>query len=382
MEELLHYVSELTAENFVDVPLAHGVDRDALVAGDDDPLFVTLPIGEIGAISANGKEFPREAMLQLVQTVNENRPGGIVGHMKPEERASRFDLPSLMWVGAMEHGGLIYGKAYIPKYASAVREYVKKSKARRAKIATSIYGTAVMDGRRVKRLNLESIDLADPARAAVGAAIAHPILTSEMVKDSEEEIVEDEKLIAELKGQRDELKAKVQALEGDLKAENIAEMRRSAGLISELRSIVGEDVNLVSLISEMKAERDSLQKIVGEGSVLARVQEMQTQIAELAAAQLEADIIAEMDEAKVPDALRDYARVKLGVVADKATAKAQIAELVGSESYQALAKAIVVSEQGGSVMVGARLNGGHGTAKVDVSPEAMAKSRAEFSVPI
>jgi hypothetical protein len=179
-------VSELRGK-YPDVPTAVGVDATELVDGDDNPMFLTLPIGQANITSRNGWFYDGAAAEAIRDAVNRERPGGIKGHMRDDERPYRFDIPSLIWVGAMiDETGVVWGKAYIPKTAADVREYARIAKATRSKVGTSIYGTAeVVDDNRIVNLRIEQIDLAHPARVGVMTAAAEPQLTSEMKKESE-----------------------------------------------------------------------------------------------------------------------------------------------------------------------------------------------------
>jgi hypothetical protein len=168
--------------NFPDVEIADGVNADGIRQRDPDPLYVTLPIAELGAISKNGLLYDEFLVSLIGEQINTKRPGGIFGHLKEEERNSSFPLPAGLWVGARRVGDTLWGKAYVPP--GAAKNHVQDLKDVGGEIATSIYGRGryekVRDG--VKRLisfNLESLDFAPPGRAALGLA-AVPHITAEM----------------------------------------------------------------------------------------------------------------------------------------------------------------------------------------------------------
>src|SRR5688572_1028967 len=69
-----------------------------------DALFVTLPIGRAGARSRNGRTYTREAVQAMVDAVNANRPEGRWGHLRDEERSTRYDPPAIRWLAAMMDG--------------------------------------------------------------------------------------------------------------------------------------------------------------------------------------------------------------------------------------------------------------------------------------
>jgi hypothetical protein len=118
-----------------------------------------------------------------------------LGHLREEERSFRFDVPPLIWVGAIvDEQGTAWGKAYILPTASNVRDYVRASKASNAQIGTSIYGTAEIDqsGAIVgETLQLEQIDMVNPSRVGVPQATGVPIITQETVKDNPSPIAEE-----------------------------------------------------------------------------------------------------------------------------------------------------------------------------------------------
>jgi len=338
MSEQLHVqISELQGYQ-PSVPLAEGVDYNALIAGDNDPLFLTLPLLEAGAVSGNGKEYGIDAVQSLVEQINLNKPGGIKGHMTLQERATRFDLPSLMWVGATLHEGKAWGKAYIPRYAADVREYVLKSKARRAKVATSIYGSAVMEGKRARDIQIETIDLADPARAGVKAAVAEPIITSEMnnLEIQEGEMPENSELIAELTNSRSRIQEQL-----DASREQISELTQR-----------------VSLLEQHETTVNALRERIPEGDIVQQVSEMQTAFAEVRRVRLH-EQIAEA----VTTALGDIAqnergaqliREMVGAVDSPQAATARVQELIQRDYVQDMLHAVVMEQAGPSALVGGK----------------------------
>lgn len=175
---------------FPSVPLAAGIDQEALHEGDANPLYVVLPIAQVGITSRNGRHYDREAVTAVVEAVMRKRPDGIKGHLTDEERGYRFDVPALIWVGATldEATGVAWGKAYVMSSAVDVREYIRAKRAVKGFIGTSIYGTAEgeWDGDvfRVMSLDIETIDLAHPDRVGVTAAAATPVTTREMADDA------------------------------------------------------------------------------------------------------------------------------------------------------------------------------------------------------
>jgi len=314
-------ISELTAANDYPVPLADGIDEAELTKGDDDPMFVTLPIAEVGVKSRNDRTYPRSVVEQIVQQVNAHRPGGILGHMKDEERATRFSLPSLQWVGAtLAESGIAYGKAYIPPGKPEVREYMQVRKRVRAPVATSIYGRGTSVRGVMKSVKLEGIDLADPNRAGVPSAIAVPHITSETIDEDKESTVDNEMLLEQYgNAQRKnvELENQIRDLQGQ-----IDDQARQLKTFAELQAKADGDDVLAEFVANRK-EVEALRKI--------------------AAAKAADDAIAEVDN----EALRPYLAEMLGPVEDAEQATKRVAELLESESVKNLAKVLAVQAQGG-----------------------------------
>lgn len=169
--------------DFPEVPIAAGVNVKELAGGDDDPLFVTLPAFEVDKPSANKRLISKEVALEIVRQIVTDKPGGIMGHLRDEDRDSKFPIPDVYWVGATLKNGIVWVKGYVPK--GEVREMLRTMKAVGSKVALSIYGVAehVWDKARgawvLSEMTLEQIDLAPPKRSGFGLAVV-PHVTAEM----------------------------------------------------------------------------------------------------------------------------------------------------------------------------------------------------------
>jgi hypothetical protein len=189
-ERITGVIMEITSHfqgKYPDVPFAPGVDHKGLVEGDDDPMFVTLPIGKVDTVSRNGRKYNREAVESIVNTIMNETSKGMQGHLTDSQRSYSYSMPSLYWVGAtLESDGMAWGKAYVPKTFPTVREHFRISMKASAEVATSLYGTATVDeDGAVHDLNLESLDLVDPKRRGVEEAGAIPKVTQESVVEEE-----------------------------------------------------------------------------------------------------------------------------------------------------------------------------------------------------
>jgi len=181
-EVLLH--TRYRVGEFAEPPIQVGssVNLTKLTEGDPHPVFVTLPIAKVGATSRNGRKYDTAAVQSIVAKINTSRSTGIRGHLTEAERATRFDLPSLVWIGAqLEPNGLAWAKAYVPTYSADTREFFRIMSVVESEVGTSIYGTADIDeSGNVTNLQIESIDLGHPQRLGVASAAAIPIVTSEL----------------------------------------------------------------------------------------------------------------------------------------------------------------------------------------------------------
>lgn len=181
---LLETVCELRGDYPKDIPFAPGVSLEEIKQHDPNPNFLTLPIGEVGQTSRNGRTYGRAAMESLVQAIQKRKIPGQLGHMRDEERAYRYDVPPILWVGAkLESNGQVWAKAYILPHAENVRSFANSTRAVNGLMATSLYGTGREDDKGgVTDLQVESIDIVDPSRAGVEFAVSSPVVTAEMDK--------------------------------------------------------------------------------------------------------------------------------------------------------------------------------------------------------
>ncbi len=169
---------------FPDVPLAPGVDYEALTAGDPSPLFVVRPLAVEGAVSDNGLKYDLDLLHEIQDQVILKRPCARQGHVSEEAKDYAFPPDVGLWVGATIVGNTLYGKAYI--YGNTpFHQMVVKRKAAGSTLSNSIWGKGHFepngDGtQRLRGLELESIDFAPAERAALEALGGQFDTTSEM----------------------------------------------------------------------------------------------------------------------------------------------------------------------------------------------------------
>ena len=316
------------------------VDIEALTDGDEDPQFVTLPIGLDDVVSGNGRfysaEFVRKAIAGQAKS---KRVTGIKGHLPDAERATRFDNPDIYWVGTAKVGDMTWGKGYVP--AGETRKMIARLRAIKGKIATSIYGTgkAEWDTQRgvwamdADAFNLESIDLAPADRAGVTALAVVPHITSEMNDGStSEEPIMAEKTKVEVI--REMTTDDIFAIPDDVRAAIVAEVKERK-VVAELREVVGVDgdADVVQEVRNVFAELKTLRADVLAGKV---------------AAEIDANVLA---GAVVTDGVKAArAMVRELVMADKQLSVNTVAETVQAvverDHVKAMLSGVVVKEMG------------------------------------
>lgn len=115
-----------------DIPVAPGVDVDAIKEGDDDPLEVVVEVPE--GRSTRGWYYTGEALKNIVDKVNSNTLAGFLGHQEPEKVATEFPLPVTHWIGAKWENGKAYFRGVIDKVASDLKRWIRSGRIRQVSI--------------------------------------------------------------------------------------------------------------------------------------------------------------------------------------------------------------------------------------------------------
>jgi hypothetical protein len=237
--ERLNIVWEATLRgSFPAIPLPEDISIEDFGA---DPMFVTLPIMPVGARSRNERTYTRPAVEAIVRQVNENRPSGFWGHLPVEEYSTRYDVPAVRWLAAEIVDNVAWGK--LVAITTEAKEHFRTAKAANARVGTSIYAWGEMEGESVLTLDLESIDLADPARVGILDAVSVPHLTAEMTETTGEA---DMAALQEVEQERDALRAQVAELQGKLN-----EQRDYGGIVAEFRTYFGETTDAAVLMKKI-----------------------------------------------------------------------------------------------------------------------------------
>ncbi len=254
LTETTHLLSEAAPE----VAVNDRVRMEALTEGDDDPLFITLPVAQSGAISLNDRYYDAENIADIVKAVMTSDVEGIKGHLPDWERGFTYETPIMYWIGAMldESTGFVWAKAYVPVSATEVREHFRVKAATGSRVGTSIYGTAeiwwdeTLEKFRVSNLKLESIDLSHPARVGVPMTAAIPTLSAEMTESggeavdetvSIEEAIMPEDQIPQLEENENLLPVDVRELQTTVRDLNatLSEHRARLADLADIRELLG-----------------------------------------------------------------------------------------------------------------------------------------------
>lgn len=343
-------IIELTSDfkgQYPNVPFAAGVDAEGFQS-EPNPFFVTLPIARVGVKSRNGREFNRAAVERIVSQINDKKPEGNIGHIPVEKRSTHYEMPKLRWLGAvLDADGTAWGKAWIPSYASDVREFFRDAKRSNARVGTSIYGKEGEAG--LADMVLEQIDLGHPDRLGVLEVGAIPQITSELNDENKEaDNMAEKEVLAELLTSKDAVIAELQT-----------KVNASETLVSELQS---KAAIADAVIAELGADPVTTAK----GLIAELVDLKKAKLAN----EID-DVIAEL--VKVPQ-LRGIAKKEVAHVKSADEARTVISEFMGTDEYQDIAKALVLKASGGRAVV-TEFN--H-EAKIDESASALAKARAEW----
>jgi len=318
----------------------------------------------VGKVSANGLHYDAE-LVQAIQDQIVGR-GGIMGHIKAEERDTAFPIEAADWIGTVREGDTLWGKAYIPP--GAAREYIRRLKARGGQLATSIYGPygekeTLPDGtHRIRGLRLESLDLAPADRAALklgGQFAVTAQMEQEQNPDKENDMeLTKEQVIAELTVED------IPAALRDQIAAEVAETADAEKQIAELRQQVADKDQIIgTLQDDLKARQ---------------VQEfdatLDAKVAELVDWQVEGD------EAKGKvDAFRRTVRTRILSELGDERDEGKLVEAikVAWDDMKPLAEMIRDALAGPPARVSGKVRDSH---KLDDTPEARAKARAQMGL--
>ncbi len=368
--------------------------------GDDSPCFFTLPLGEVGNVSGNNNLYDEAFYQELVTIVNEGDTPvrGIVGHPNPENVAYETTLPNIEWVGAtLADDGMVWGKAYVYAEETKIRSDVRRAAKRNLKVATSLRGTAVMEGNRATKPSDLWIDYVDPYRAGVKAAIATPAVMSEMQTPNSDDGALSEEPIIQTTEQEElnimpetKVDANVIQLQEQINTLNtfkeqfatLAEMVDSTEVVKTVRELLRQNTEMKPFQEIVESVRTEL----GTQDVVEAIQELKADRNKAVAESL-GFTVKNLVETKVEfEGARPMIARMIGLNFDEPqksrlhheTADAiaeQIDGLLADDYIQETIKNQVLATSGGHVFIGEQ--NGQAT-KFEDTPEARANARATF----
>lgn len=106
-----------------DIPLAPGVDVNALKAGDSEPMevVVEIPAGK----SKRGWNYKPQALQKIVGEVMSQGLPGFLGHQKAEDVDTQFPQPVTHWVGGLWKDGKAFFRGVVDKSAPDLKRWIK-----------------------------------------------------------------------------------------------------------------------------------------------------------------------------------------------------------------------------------------------------------------
>jgi len=275
MSKLVHIPNGVVAEmnstfesGSIDVPLARGVKLEELLAGDDDPMFVTIDALS-DTVSGNKRRWTSEELHNVAKQVMEKKPDGYQGHLRADERSSKAPDAVTMWLGAKvaNHKGKnrLFIKGYVLPKATQFKDYIRRATAAGKNVAVSVYGQAFekwnesLKAFEISNFSLESIDWARPGSEGVPNS-GFLQITAEMNGGEEMDKVEVLKAttVSEMKEHNP---AVVQEIETQAQAE-------LQSVVSEMTETLGvEPAELTKTVSEMKTHAAELETQVAQHEV-------------------------------------------------------------------------------------------------------------------
>lgn len=390
--------------SFPKIETYQGIDTSLLYENDPKPFHITLPIAEVGRVSANNLLYDEYLVQTIENQLADGGLDGITGHIPEDQTSSAFPLPVIYWIGTKREGAMLWAKGYIPP--GELREYARAKMAQNGTIGTSIYGysdeTVRVDGGvyTLKGFTLHSLDVVQSRSAALSLGLEQGFaVTAEMAGDvvvegemgntnvaETTQVAEAQRArISELEGQLAERDQQLQAAEGQ-----IAEMQQYAQIVMEIRGQIGQDADIAAIFKQYHDTANALSEVLGVPftNVSIEVETMQSQVVELRRNQLNRaidDAISEATAWQVTSesgkrhlmALRSTIRgMVAGQVSEAQQAASAVHAIMESDTIKALSEAVLAKVAGPSAFI-------MGTQRVEKplsSPEAQLEIKKKFGL--
>lgn len=265
-----------------DVPLAPGVDLEAIKSGDDDPLevVVEVPAGK----STRGWNYKPESLQAIVDHVNRDTLSGFLGHQKAEEVANKFDPPVTHWIGARMEGTRAYFRGVVDAAAKDLKRWIRSGRIKQVsifgmpKLQTVAGETQVID---YKPLSIDWTPLDRSGMPTRIVALGEMDELDEGGTDNMDWKQLLEQLKAKIAAGETSLQEIISALDADTasKLELLAKVKEALG--------VAEDSKLLASVEQAgKALKDSQQAALG--------QEVKDAVREKVSGEMAQNLIAKM----------------------------------------------------------------------------------------
>jgi len=377
------------------IPTLSQVDVDALTEGDDDPLFVTLQISEVGRVSKNGVIYDEDLVSTIEQSIREGGVQALMGHLPDSEISTAFPHSDNgttplagFWVGVLRVGEILWGKAYVPP--GNVRKYIRQLKATGGKLGVSFFGRAHVeeydDGtRRLIDFELDTLDFAPHNRASLTLAGDFEV-TSEIDKQDQEgdmpteinsindvpqSVREQIRQQVLQETQSTENAQRVQELEQQVseQEQTIAEMREYGRIVTEISAFLPDDADLVAIVREMNDVQMRLVEILGKDvSLVTRIEELHSTVQEFEQERFNsavAEQVAELTDWQVSGEIntnrlnmlrQNFQTQVLAQMGDDRDAKnvAEVAQSVWDNGFRVIAESVRDAMAGPSAFVNSK----------------------------
>jgi len=269
--------------DYPDIPHFEGVDIAELTKGDDDPTFITLPIGKVNSKSGNNRYYDESWIKELERQAIEQRPVGIMGHIKESEIDTAFPSEAVHWVGIKRVNEMLWGKAYVTPGPD--RDRIRRYKATNKPLSTSIFAHAqgvwdkALGAYRMvaETMRLHQIDIGPVDRVGIPSLGRVPLLTAEMQSNENEDTQMDKlQVINEMTAEDARLLPK--PVQDAILA--TVQPAPEVALVTELRGALGVDgkADVVKLVTELKEETEKAAKTAVSNHITELVEDKDTGI--------------------------------------------------------------------------------------------------------
>lgn len=390
--------------SFPKIETYQGVDTSLLYENDPNPFHVTLPIAEVGRVSANNLLYDEYLVQEIENQLANGGLDGIAGHIPDDQTSSAFPLPVIYWIGTKREKTFLWAKGYIPP--GDLREYARTKMAQNGTIGTSIYGysdeTVRADGGvyTLKGFTLHSLDVVQSRSAALPLGLEQGFaVTAEMAGDLVVEDMMSKTDVAETTQISEAQQVRISELEGQLAERDqqlqeaqaqVAEMQQYAQIVMEIRGQIGQDADIAAIFKQYSDTATALSETLGVPftNVCIEVETMQSQVAELRRKQLDRaidDAITEATAWQVTSengkrhvaALRSTIRSMVaGQVSETTQAASAVKDIMDSDTIKALSEAVLAKVAGPSAFV----MGAQRAEKSLSSPEAQNEIKKKFGL--